>query len=332
MQPQYDITVIVCTYNRDELLCDALQSLTELETGGQFTYEVLVVDNASTDNTQQVVRQLASQHDLPIRLVRESKPGLSAARNCGIGEARGEWLAFFDDDELADTRWLFELRKLAQAKECRVVGGAVRLVPTEDHQQELSSYMTKLLAPGGRQLAACRFTPAYALNGGNAMIHHSVFEQVGLYKEDWTEGGEDTDWFWRLYSAGIEAWYTPTAAVRHLVPAYRRSPSYLRWVAMRQGWSTARQDVDRRGKSVTVLLALLRFAKGMLIEIPWLCWATLRAEADHRLFRLCQLWRAQGYLRNAIRGLAPHVFPQHAFNRWIEFRGERQQFAQQPTH
>jgi len=325
MQASYDITVILCTYNRAELLGGALNSLTTQQTDNEFTYEVLVVDNGSTDETQQVVRELATQHQLSIRVVSEAKPGLSAARNCGIREAQGDWLAFFDDDELADPRWLYELHALAQEKECRVVGGAVRLVLTEDQQQEVSPYLERLLAPGGRQQSACRFTLKNALNGGNAMVHHRVFQEVGLYDEDWTEGGEDTDWFWRLQTAGVEAWFTPRAVVRHLVPGYRLLPAYLRWVSLRQGWSTARQDGDRRGKAAAAFLALLRLAKGGLVHYPLLCWATA---ADNRLFRQCQLWRVQGYLRNAFRQLAPRLFPQRDFDRWIEFRGERQQFSQ----
>ena len=328
MRASYDVTVILCTYNRAELLGGALHSLTNLRTDDQFSYEVLVVDNASTDNTQHVVSELANRYETPIRIVRETKPGLSAARNCGIREAQGHWLAFFDDDELADLDWLFELRALAREKQSRVVGGSVRLVLTEDQQQELSPCLERLLAPGGRQQAVCQFTPKNALNGGNAMIHRDVFQEVGAYDEDWTEGGEDTDWFWRLHTADIEAWYTPHAIVRHLVPSYRLSPSYLRWVSLRQGWSTARQDGDRRGTAGAALRALLRLGRGAVIHFPLLSWATLTTAADQRLFRQCQLWRVQGYLRNAFRQLAPTLFPQHEFDRWIEFRGERHQFSQ----
>src|SRR5690349_14582285 len=100
------ITIVVCTYNRSAMLRDALRSLYDLRTAGEFTYEVLVVDNNSPDDTPAAIEQCSRESRALLRGVRETKPGVAAARNRGVREAHGEWIAFFDDDQIADADWL----------------------------------------------------------------------------------------------------------------------------------------------------------------------------------------------------------------------------------
>ena len=114
MSQSPDITVVVCTHNRAESLWQALASLYALETGGRFTYEVLVIDNASPDHTQDVIAAAAGESKAPLRGVHEPQKGIVAARNRGVLEAAGKWIAFFDDDQLADSRWLLELHSAAE--------------------------------------------------------------------------------------------------------------------------------------------------------------------------------------------------------------------------
>lgn len=121
--PSPDITVVVCTHNRAESLRSALASLYDLETGSRFTYEVLVVDNASPDHTSEVIREAAAASQAPLRGVHEPTKGIIAARNRGVLDAAGRWIAFFDDDQLADRRWLLELFAAAEQHRVRSVGG-----------------------------------------------------------------------------------------------------------------------------------------------------------------------------------------------------------------
>lgn len=275
MEPQYDVSVIICTYNREHWIGDAIQSLLDLRTEGNVQYEIIVVDNASTDNTPEVIAQIANSSDRPVRYVREPRQGPSAARNRGIAEAKGEWLAFVDDDERADPDWLLELLAMTAKKGVRVVGGAVQLISSEASAQPLSPHLEQVLAPGGRRKYECRFTPKHALNSGNQMLHRSVFDEIGVYKESWTEGGEDTELFTRLYSAGVEAWYTPKAIVLHLVPPYRMSAGYVQWLSLRQGWSLARAEVEKRGTMHAVCMAVARICRTILL-MPQLLRARIR--------------------------------------------------------
>lgn len=326
MTTEVDVTVILCTYNRAMWLRDVLDCLLKLRTDGAFTYEIVVVDNASTDDTPQIVADVIREAPLPMRYLRESHPGPSAARNRGIAAARGTWLAFIDDDELADPNWLFELLRMAEHKRVRVVGGAVRLVLSEATSSVVPPALESILVPGGHRESACHFTPRYALNSGNQLLARSVFDEIGVYAESWTEGGEDTELFTRIQAAGIEAWYTPTAVVRHLVPSYRLTPGYLQWLSLRQGWTRARQDLERHGWLRAGTLAALRAAHAGCLLIPWAAAKALR-RPDRALRRRCQLWRTQGYLRGVLRGIAPVWFPQHQFLSRLDFRSERQQFV-----
>ena len=101
-----DISVIVATYNRAEQLGEALTSLIRQETFGSFTFEIVVIDNASTDGTTRLITEMAKVSRVPLRFVLEPTKGVAHARNMGIREASGEWLAFFDDDQLAESYWL----------------------------------------------------------------------------------------------------------------------------------------------------------------------------------------------------------------------------------
>ena len=117
------VTVVVCTYNRAEFLKPALASLATQVTGDALDYEVLVVNNASTDSTREVIAAAQSAFSGTLRCVDEPTPGISFCRNRGIAEAPGTWLAFFDDDQLADPHWLAELVDNAQRHGVPCVAG-----------------------------------------------------------------------------------------------------------------------------------------------------------------------------------------------------------------
>jgi glycosyltransferase involved in cell wall biosynthesis len=97
-----NLTVILCTYNRRKGLIRTLRSLQNQYSENHIPWEVLVVDNNSTDNTFDSVREFAKKSDIVIRYVREEKQGLSYARNRGIKEARGQYVHFIEDDESPD--------------------------------------------------------------------------------------------------------------------------------------------------------------------------------------------------------------------------------------
>ena len=121
MSDKTHISVVVCTYNRAPLLREAILSLARLECDGRFSYDIVVIDNASTDDTPSVVHELSHLTDVQVTGVREDRPGISYARNRGVEEATGDWIAFFDDDGIADPKWLDASQMIA--KELKGPGG-----------------------------------------------------------------------------------------------------------------------------------------------------------------------------------------------------------------
>jgi glycosyltransferase involved in cell wall biosynthesis len=118
------ISVIICTYNRDELIQDCLRSLVN-QTLDSKLYEVIVIDNNSSDNTEKVTKQFIK--NLPnFRYVKEIKQGLSHARNRGYHESRGEYIAYTDDDARADKKWLEQAYNIIQEKKAEIFGGSIR--------------------------------------------------------------------------------------------------------------------------------------------------------------------------------------------------------------
>src|SRR5262249_39190598 len=127
MSDPIDVSVVICTYNRDHFLREALASIKALATDGSIRHEIVVIDNASTDHTSQVIAEAARDSPVPLRGVYEPKPGIGPARNGGIQEAGGKWIAFFDDDQVVDPQWLNQLLAMAREKGVRCVGGGNRL-------------------------------------------------------------------------------------------------------------------------------------------------------------------------------------------------------------
>src|SRR5829696_8927692 len=113
-------SVIIATYNRAEELVKTLDSLKNLESTG--AWEVIIVDNNSSDNTREVVLGRVESFPIPLRYVMEKEQGRSAALNAGIRAAQGEILAITDDDVRVDPHWLKNAEDALDTLGCDYVG------------------------------------------------------------------------------------------------------------------------------------------------------------------------------------------------------------------
>ncbi len=320
------VSIVVCTYNRARLLRDTLASLAVLQTDGQFAYEVVVVDNASNDTTPAVIAEAAKSFPVGLRGVREERAGVACARNRGIKEARGIWIAFFDDDQVAHACWLKELLAQARRTGARCVGGGIRLrLPTETTPVPPSpcrALLGERVSPNER-----RYSRHWAPGAGNLMLHRSVFDEVGLFNEDLREAGEDADLFNRLHAAKIEGWYAPGAFAYHVIPAYRLTREYFRWKALLNGGHVARRNRRDWGPVMFAIMLFARLGQTATVHLPRLVWAWLCGSQEEWLGTRCLLWRVEGYVRFALAFMAPKLCAQRAFFSHLEFRGERELFA-----
>ena len=302
-----DVSIVVCTYNRADMLRDALESLAQLETSGEFTYEVVVVDNASTDETSAVIATAAERCKLPIRSVIENKRGVAHARNRGVREARGQWIAFFDDDQLADHLWLVQLKNTANAMGARCVGGAVRLRLPDGIDRALTPLCRMLLGESVGLDTPQRYDLKVTPGTGNLMLHRSVFDEVGLFDESFNQGGEDTDLFVRIHTAGIEAWYTPAAVVHHVIPMERLTDEYLISISRQMVNGLPRIERQHWGRLLFPLILAARIGRAMLWTTPqYLFWAGANGNHEAKLSARCRLAIAAAYTRAAASLLVPN--------------------------
>jgi glycosyltransferase involved in cell wall biosynthesis len=215
------ISVIIATYNRAEVITGCLDSVQiALAQAAPLEAEVLVIDNASTDCTAKVVQSLAAVSAFPIRLVFEPLKGLSYARNRGLRNATGDLLVFTDDDCKLQPNYIVELLRY-DAKDTGLVfrGGSVMLGDASD--LPLTIKARPEIVRWSRQLNSARHENlGDTLLGCNMAMRKEVADLVGPFDVLFgagsnVPGGEDTDYIFRAYLAGVTIEFVPDMLVYH---------------------------------------------------------------------------------------------------------------------
>lgn len=288
------ISIAIATYNRSALLRRALESLSQLASNPTFQTEVVVIDNGSTDDTRNVAASFSTPH-LPVRWFFEEKAGLPFARNRAVEEARGDWIAFFDDDQLAAPNWLNRLFDTAQAEKLLCVGGSRSLrIETAEPPPALPVYSRMLLG----EIALDHphdYHSQHLPCTGNVLIARSVFDKVGRFDESVLDGGEDTDFFNRMLDAGIRAKYIPDACVEHIIAPRRLEADYLQLIAYRHGRHVCRRDLRLHGKIFAGGSALLRLGLTGLPSIAKKFLYQILGEKHEAIAAACKWNRVCGY-------------------------------------
>ncbi|MEX0716068.1 MAG: glycosyltransferase [Planctomycetaceae bacterium] len=299
------ITVAVCTRNRAGALRAAVESLSHLETRGRFTSEILIVDNGSTDDTPAVAAELARRLPIEMRYSREEMPGVVHARNRAIADARGEWLAFFDDDQAADPHWLLALLDLAERRDAQCVGGKVVLRLPPGVERDLSPICRMLLGESVGLDEERKYSATVTPGAGNLMVRRAALQHVGGFDPVYNGRGEDTDLFLRLMLAGIDGWYTPAAIIHHIIPPERISDDYLLRMSERMAQGMAENERRVRGALLYPIVYAARVAQTAAILWPRYLLARLRGDTESALGARCRLRIARGYLREGRELLMP---------------------------
>lgn len=236
-----DLTVIICSYNRSKLLAQCLDRLMNQKVSEDVTWEVLVVNNNSTDDTEKIVNEYIERQVLPLRYVVEKKQGLSNARNCGIDHARGEVVAFTDDDVLLPNNWIQQLVEAFRENDYDGLGGKVEAKweiekPTwfSDHGKYALKGVILQYDKGDKAFIYDMKTKPPI--GASMVFHRRVFEKYGKFNPELgyngkkLVGGEDTDFCKRIISGGGKIAYRPDIVVEHPVEVERVTKQYFkRW-------------------------------------------------------------------------------------------------------
>ena len=232
-----DVSVVVSTYNRADQLPLALEAL--LAQTGEAVYEVVVVDNNSTDGTRDVVAAFAARSNGRIRYGFESRQGLSYGRNTGIGLARAPIIALTDDDVRVAPDWVSRIaRTLQENPDVDFLGGRVLPNWIEPPPPWLTTAHWSPLALQdygdapmwtGRERAVC-------LVGASLAFRRRVFETVGLFTpalgriKDGIGSTEDHDMQLRVWRAGLRGQYTPAVvSIADVTPDRMLKSYHRRW-------------------------------------------------------------------------------------------------------
>jgi glycosyltransferase involved in cell wall biosynthesis len=247
------ISVVICTYNRAASLSVTLESLARMSVPPQLDWELIVVDNNSTDNTRAVVTEFHRVSDLSIRYLFEPQQGLCHARNRGVAAAIGEIIAFTDDDVQVEPAWLRELADTFTKFNCMGVAG--KSVPAWNGLAKPAWFATTgpyCLSRGtildfdlGKDSKEIEIAPW----GLNMAFRKAAFEKYGTFRSDLGVSGsagllgEDTEFGRRLLRSGEKIAYTPRAVVFHPVDPRRITKSYFLRYHLRLG----RTDIRLQG-------------------------------------------------------------------------------------
>ena len=250
-----EVSVVISTRNRAAWLADCLGSLAEQN--GDTTYEVVVVDNASTDGTSEVIAEWANR-DLRFRGAYEPRIGLSAGKNRGLREARAPLLLFTDDDVIVDSGWISaDVRSFAR-EETDCAGGRVIPVPGDlgpwpswlppDETGDLG-----MLDHGGPDRILSEDDYVW---GANLAARRDVFERSGSWDESVGRRGdargtfEDVEFQDRLRDQGVSIWFCERAIVHHRVPRGTITPRRVLDLAFVSGRNRVAADRAARWGSV----------------------------------------------------------------------------------
>lgn len=243
------ITVIVCTFNRCESLNRALQSVACSQVPDSVAWEVLVVDNNSADRTAQVVEEVGRQWPNRFRYLFERQQGKSHALNRGIREARGDVVAFMDDDVTVEPTWLWNLTR--GLHDSTFIGSGGRILPEAfspprwlpiEERYALAPLAVFDLGPDAAELHEPPF-------GTNMAFRRVAFEKYGGFRPDLGPQpgnevrNEDTEFGRRVLGAGERLRYEGSAVVYHAVSEDRlRKKYFLTW-----SFDKGRADIREQG-------------------------------------------------------------------------------------
>lgn len=233
-----DVTVLICTRNRAAQLAQALASAAQMAVPPDLRWELVVVDNGSSDDTQETA--LGFSDLLPIRVVREDTPGLSHARNRGVAEARGRYICWTDDDVLIDRDWLAAYAAAFQRHpEAAVFGGRIIPVlqaPSPRWFARLADSwpLTTLLAKRDLGGSALALDPKAGIAPWGANYAVRTAEQREVRYEpslgvspNQRRLGEEAEAIHQIMTSGACGWWVPGAAVQHLIPRKRQTLRYV---------------------------------------------------------------------------------------------------------
>ena len=225
------ISVCICTYKRPHLLKRLLSELRVQDTAGLFTYSIVIADNDELQSAEAVTLDFAAESHIEIRYCVEPRQNIALARNKAVENARGDFLAFIDDDEFPGKRWLLTLFKACNDYDADGVLGPVRPYFDKDPPKwvvkgkfyERPTYRTGLVIDWRKGRT------------GNVLLRRRIFAPGGQAFRPSFLTGEDQDFFRRMIEKGHSFIWCNEAVAYEVVPPIRWKRTFLLRRALLRG-------------------------------------------------------------------------------------------------
>ena len=267
------VSVVICTYNRAELFRSALNSLI-CQTSGNGSFDVIVVNNNSSDYTQAVAEDFALNHD-NIRVVIEKKQGLSHARNRGYKEAETDWVAYLDDDAKASFNYVERIQHVIEHYDFDCFGG----VYLPWYKYGRPKWFKDEYGSNGFKLNVTGFLEDDYASGGVIVFKKNVLEHfngfpvnIGMNGEK-IAYGEETLLQVRMRKEGYRIGFDPHLQIEHVVSPYKLSPVWFvrsSFAVGRDYWDAFDLKVEKKYVFVVIISGIYHFSLALYKYTPQL--------------------------------------------------------------
>jgi len=305
-----EVSIVIPTYNRSALLRDAVNSVLRQES--ECTFEIVIVDNNSRDNTKAVAQSLIDEHPGKVSYVVETKQGNAHARNRGVTTAKAPIIGFIDDDVTVESNWLQSFMQVLDAyPELSFVGGSVlpqwsEAPPswvTPDHWAPLA-----LLDYGPNELPISAKNPRGLLTA-NIAFRRNVFEEVGMFSpdlqrvDDGIGSMEDHEFLLRVCRSGKQGMYLPSMVALAPVDTGRLTKEYhRRWHTGHGHFYAVMNDPEWEQSNFRLIgIPGHLYRETARNSVMWLS-KVLRGNTDAAFVYECQLRFFRGFLRQRLHG------------------------------
>lgn len=297
------ISAIICTYNREKFIGAALQSLVSQTLPAEI-YEILVIDNNSSDHTQDICQQFIAAHpQYKIRYLVEMQRGVSFARNRAIREAQSDILAYMDDDAEADPHFLETILKFMQAHP-EVVGAGGKIIPKYPETGE-PRWMNRFLGGfvarqnHGEKMRKYNYFMKYPI-GCNMTYRRHILEKTAGFNTSLMFRSEDKFINHEVKKISDNIWYLPGSVVYHNIDADRVSFERFRKLYLKTG-NEEKQRVLAAGGRPAWLMKLVEFiAKFGVAVLIWLGFTLTGREIKGRYTMYSQWYTLKGFLQKEV--------------------------------
>ncbi len=287
-----EVSVVICTYNREKHIGRALESLIA-QTADKENYEIIVIDNNSTDHTPEIIKNFKQKYpDYSIKIEKEIQQGLSFARNKGIDISSGKIISFIDDDAIAAPDFIEKIIQNEKKYPGFLAFGGKVLPKYETGNTPLwmSRYIERIISIVDMGDKVKKFKKTYPV-GCNMIFRKEIFDKVGKFNTRLRLRSDDKYIFLKIMEDDYEVLYLPDVVVQHFIDDFRTTKEYVIKVSRLNGKSEyIRIDTLNKNKNIKKITRLLDYV--FKINASLILWAgfALKGEGIKGKYLFFSLW------------------------------------------